>query len=75
MLCFNTQPPEGGWISNISRPHPLNGFNTQPPEGGWEWILFIWHAEHGFNTQPPEGGWWPKNPNRSPFMTFQHTAA
>ena len=33
--CFNTQPPEGGWVG-LQRPYRANGgFNTQPPEGGW----------------------------------------
>ena len=39
LLCFNTQPPEGGWsrFENFGR---INvSFNTQPPEGGWADIL------------------------------------
>ena len=32
---FNTQPPEGGWRSNLATPTAGLGFNTQPPEGGW----------------------------------------
>ena len=35
MVSFNTQPPEGGWVSK-ALPNPFYGcFNTQPPEGGW----------------------------------------
>ena len=33
--CFNTQPPEGGWLLNGFLIHPSACFNTQPPEGGW----------------------------------------
>ena len=34
-LCFNTQPPEGGWF-HLNKTHiTIKGFNTQPPEGGW----------------------------------------
>ena len=34
--CFNTQPPEGGWLQTCSQTFLLlSGFNTQPPEGGW----------------------------------------
>ena len=34
-ICFNTQPPEGGWFSDcFSLSTVDNGFNTQPPEGG-----------------------------------------
>ena len=34
-LCFNTQPPEGGWDYNIHQSKQRDCFNTQPPEGGW----------------------------------------
>ena len=33
--CFNTQPPEGGWVNPLWNRKGINGFNTQPPEGGW----------------------------------------
>ena len=33
--CFNTQPPEGGWVFGCVQPFVMVGFNTQPPEGGW----------------------------------------
>ena len=32
---FNTQPPEGGWLTLPDRVCTLRCFNTQPPEGGW----------------------------------------
>ena len=34
-ICFNSQPPEGGW--DMLRKHEgfSEGFNSQPPEGGW----------------------------------------
>ena len=34
-LCFNTQPPEGGWQTIRYRLLRPACFNTQPPEGGW----------------------------------------
>ena len=34
-VCFNTQPPEGGWAPQTQPFLTLKGFNTQPPEGGW----------------------------------------
>ena len=34
-ICFNTQPPEGGWISLTIAAYLKMSFNTQPPEGGW----------------------------------------
>ena len=75
-MCFNTQPPEGGWLSRV-KPYPLcGGFNTQPPEGGWISTVPRLRRRRCFNTQPPEGGWHPPQP-RSRTMTamFQHTAA
>ena len=56
-FCFNTQPPEGGWVR-------LTGLVLLVPEfqhtaarrrlgqgrGGK-------YRNRGFNTQPPEGGW------------------
>ena len=55
---FNTQPPEGGWVSEACyKCHRGRGFNTQPPEGGWKLgNIFQWTLG-SFNTQPPEGGW------------------
>ena len=38
---FNSQPPEGGWISIYFMLHlNLPSFNSQPPEGGW-WLIVI----------------------------------
>ena len=54
---FNTQPPEGGWLSDK---YPLTAgksFNTQPPEGGWTRSRCRPVSNCRFNTQPPEGGW------------------
>ena len=33
--CFNTQPPEGGWLYKPMTCNDHGSFNTQPPEGGW----------------------------------------
>ena len=44
LKSFNTQPPEGGWNTDLAEPYIPKGFNTQPPEGGWDtditWFLF-----------------------------------
>ena len=57
-VCFNTQPPEGGWKRVVLLPSGGCSFNTQPPEGGWP---YFWQCRQRlskcFNTQPPEGGW------------------
>ena len=35
-ICFNTQPPEGGWRRPRFVGQVHDSFNTQPPEGGWQ---------------------------------------
>ena len=57
--CFNTQPPEGGWQTQMGDAVRQCRFNTQPPEGGWD-VTLLDARTIGvcrFNTQPPEGGW------------------
>ena len=34
-VCFNSQPPEGGWFCADLGGRPQPCFNSQPPEGGW----------------------------------------
>ena len=55
--CFNTQPPEGGWLYEFRLIAVLGRFNTQPPEGGWIKGRLLIAYLYSFNTQPPEGGW------------------
>ena len=56
--CFNTQPPEGGWVRYRQSIGSFEfSFNTQPPEGGWVNADRVVFCFDGFNTQPPEGGW------------------
>ena len=38
LQSFNTQPPEGGWLTLFLAIFHKSGFNTQPPEGGWEML-------------------------------------
>ena len=57
LVCFNTQPPEGGWNSSQLSGSPMASFNTQPPEGGWILSYSKVQSFGRFNTQPPEGGW------------------
>ena len=57
LACFNTQPPEGGWVAHVPRAFLLCRFNTQPPEGGWIFGSSTRAVRCCFNTQPPEGGW------------------
>ena len=73
--CFNTQPPEGGWLSQLSKGPTMMGFNTQPPEGGWRVNSAYNKKQSGFNTQPPEGGWVLHEDVVKYLTEFQHTAA
>ena len=43
MACFNSQPPEGGWIDSRSMRCLCRRFNSQPPEGGWVWVQNLNH--------------------------------
>ena len=36
---FNSQPPEGGWLSQLAKASILCRFNSQPPEGGWVCLI------------------------------------
>ena len=56
-VCFNTQPPEGGWSTKPRIKSKSRRFNTQPPEGGWSASAAERYGTTRFNTQPPEGGW------------------
>ena len=38
VICFNTQPPEGGWTFPACSSEYVGRFNTQPPEGGWAFM-------------------------------------
>ena len=57
-LCFNTQPPEGGWWDKLDGADTYDVVSTHSrlkaagrPKLGW---CRNWKS---FNTQPPEGGW------------------
>ena len=74
-LCFNTQPPEGGWEFPACVRQVICSFNTQPPEGGWV-IIDI----HGYNialfqhtaARRRLAG---VGKNTAQILLFQHTAA
>ena len=74
-MCFNSQPPEGGWMSGTNSAWLSCGFNSQPPEGGWQLDVFIPNHHGSFNSQPPEGGWLFYHGHFNPPGKFQLTAA
>ena len=73
--CFNTQPPEGGWVPHQAVRTRRPRFNTQPPEGGWPPPFTLLRPLVSFNTQPPEGGWGRSFDLPKMLGGFQHTAA
>ena len=74
-FCFNTQPPEGGWVRRSAKLFGWLCFNTQPPEGGWLHTFRSTAKAVCFNTQPPEGGWEKGKEKHYSYIMFQHTAA
>ena len=53
--CFNTQPPEGGWVfQSLNRMMFAVSTHSRPKAAADAVMLIITHG--GFNTQPPEGG-------------------
>ena len=73
---FNTQPPEGGWLT--SSPYPLVrefvSTHSHPKAAGFNQIIFNF-AYTSFNTQPPKGGWVHPQLKFEAVGRFQHTAA
>ena len=57
LYCFNTQPPEGGWVLPLP-PYPLPiWFQHTAARRRLDPSLRSPHQTSRFNTQPPEGGW------------------
>ena len=56
--CFNTQPPEGGWVSYLYRNDReyLVSTHSRLKAAGRQRINKNFRKK-SFNTQPPEGGW------------------
>ena len=58
LRCFNTQPPEGGWILPFSAQARILGFQHTAARRRLEEIDKKTCNDYAsFNTQPPEGGW------------------
>ena len=58
LLCFNTQPPEGGWnlqATNKQRKAMVSTHSRLKAAGHVGRACAA--VDIGFNTQPPEGGW------------------
>ena len=55
--CFNTQPPEGGWVDEfLIQQHNQVSTHSRPKAAGLS-RQRIGQLYNCFNTQPPEGGW------------------
>ena len=73
--CFNSQPPEGGWLFVVPHSWLSQEFQLTAARrrlGGGRHIFCL---NFGFNSQPPEGGWdFFLSPSIAPRL-FQLTAA
>ena len=57
-LCFNTQPPEGGWFEFGFCGKSVAEVSTHSrPKAAGRPLRSRFKAFRSFNTQPPEGGW------------------
>ena len=73
--CFNTQPPEGGWVDEfLIQQHNQVSTHSRPKAAGLS-RQRIGQLYNCFNTQPPEGGWDYPELLHSLEIPFQHTAA
>ena len=74
-VCFNTQPPEGGWrLRKWRKQSNLVSTHSRPKAAG-TFTVWILGARASFNTQPPEGGWASVERLAPVHCAFQHTAA
>ena len=75
-VCFNTQPPEGGWSRRSFRFRAESCFNTQPPEGGWFVVIVMIDSFFCVSThsRPKAAGTIFANTLKA-MVKFQHTAA
>ena len=71
--CFNTQPPEGGWLQFGNATAIEFGVSTHSrPKAAGVCAYRNYGRVDSFNTQPPEGGWAPRKsgaPNWRGFNT------
>ena len=75
MLCFNTQPPEGGWSFTCYFRQTVFVFQHTAARRRLEPDYAHETVCDRFNTQPPEGGWHKTGKNNTFETLFQHTAA
>ena len=73
--CFNTQPPEGGWIAILKAVLAKAEFQHTAARRRLGRRSFRFRAKSCFNTQPPEGGWVEDQQAVKRYGLFQHTAA
>ena len=73
--CFNSQPPEGGWINGHAIVKFIPRFQLTAARRRLEPCKRAWKKRGGFNSQPPEGGWVMLDPLTASVAKFQLTAA
>ena len=56
-VCFNTQPPEGGWQAQALKRRTKRLFQHTAARRRLVFCCRCKYRVECFNTQPPEGGW------------------
>ena len=75
IICFNTQPPEGGWVAGRHKIAETHSFNTQPPEGGWASMPICSAMSSMFQHTAARRRLVNSMVSLYPLRRFQHTAA
>ena len=65
LVCFNTQPPEGGWGSSTPQQTRFKMFQHTAARRRLDRPDNPCCTLCSFNTQPPEGGWWSMQPRQN----------
>ena len=75
-ICFNSQPPEGGWLRVVLvfEPPSIVSTRSRPKAAGFSPKLKI-IIRGSFNSQPPEGGWLTNGAGADKLIMFQLAAA
>ena len=75
-ICFNSQPPEGGWLRVVLvfEPPSIVSTRSRPKAAGFSPKLKI-IIRGSFNSQPPEGGWPCRHFFGAQLVMFQLAAA
>ena len=70
VICFNSQPPEGGWFMFDYSEVPQGVFQLTAARRRLGECGAAAENHRGFNSQPPEGGWYHRYEHRTLHQRF-----